>query len=368
MRLTCTQKDLVGALSITNKAVDASTTLPVLNNVLMKAEGKKLYFTATNLEIAINYWIEADIKNEGQMTVPSKLLTNYVGYLREQPLDLSIEEGDTLLLKTKDSKTKMKGIPASEFPPIPMVEKEGEVTISASDFAHGISQVVFAAAINSTRPILSGVYFYVNKNELKLVATDSYRLAEKTVAVKKASGGISCIIPAKTIMELGLILGMMGREAEDVDVVVSKNQVLFTFGRVRITSRLIDGQFPNYQQIIPKTHKTQLTIDANELSLMLKRVNLFARENNNKVILRAEKGSLKVSTDSTQYGEGEVDMTVKQVGEDNEVAVNSQFILDVLANIGSNEIMIELGDKIQPVVLKQAQKADYIHIIMPLKI
>lgn len=367
MRLTCTQKDLVSALSITNKAVDASATLPVLNNVLMKAEGKKLYFTATNLEIAINYWIEADIKNEGQLTVPSKLLTSYVGYLREQPLDLSIEEGDALLLKTKDSKTKMKGVPATEFPPIPMVEKEGEVVISASDFANAISQVVFAAAVNSTRPILSGVYFYVNKNELKLVATDSYRLAEKTLSVKKASGDISCIIPAKTIMEVGQILGM-GREADDVEIVVSKNQVLFSFGRVKVTSRLIDGQFPNYGQIIPKGHKTQLTVDAGELSLTLKRVNLFARENNNKVILRADKGSLRVSTDTTQYGEGEVEMAVKQTGEPNEVAVNSQFILDVLSNIGTNDILIELGDKIQPVVIKQAQKADYIHIIMPLKI
>ena len=224
MRLTCSQKDLHNALLITNKAVDANNTLPVLNNVVLKAEGKKLFFTTTNLEIAITYWIETDIKNEGETTVPSKLLTDYVNYLKDESVDIVAEDGD-VIVQTKDSKTKIKGIPASEFPSIPTVEKEGGIILPAKDFKKAISQTVFAAAMNTTRPILSGIYFKLEKDKLKMVSTDSYRLAEKSVAVKSASGDVSCIIPAKTILEFGSILDTFKEDA-DVEITVSKNQVL----------------------------------------------------------------------------------------------------------------------------------------------
>ena len=288
MRLTCTQKDLFNALSITNKAVDVNNTLPVLNNVLLKAEGKRLYFTATNLEIAITYWIETDIKNEGEVTIPSKLLTNYISYLKDEKVDMSAEEGD-VVVKTEDSTTKIKGIPATEFPPIPTVEKEGGITLKAKELKEAIRQTVFAAAFNSTRPILSGVYFAVVKDKLKMVATDSYRLAEKTLTVSKASGDIKCIIPAKTIIEVGYILDAM-KDDESVDIVISKNQVLFTIGAVKMISRLIEGQFPNYEQIIPKSSKTKMSLDIGALTLVLKRINIFAKENNNKIIIRTKDG------------------------------------------------------------------------------
>jgi DNA polymerase III subunit beta len=366
MRLTCTQKDLFNALSITNKAVDVNNTLPVLNNVLLKAEGKKLYFTATNLEIAITYWIETDVKNEGEVTIPSKLLTNYISYLKEEKVDMSAEEGD-VVIKTEDSTTKIKGIPATEFPPIPTVEKEGGITLKAKELKEAIRQTVFAAAFNSTRPILSGVYFVVVKDTLKMVATDSYRLAEKTLTVSKASGDIKCIIPAKTIIEVGYILDAM-KDDENVDIVISKNQVLFTIGAVKMISRLIEGQFPNYEQIIPKSSKTKISLDIDALTLVLKRINIFAKENNNKIIIRTKDGQITITTETTQYGEGEVTLKTKTEGPDNEIALNSQFILDVLNNIGGDEIALEIGEKIAPVIIRPKDKGDYTHIIMPLKI
>jgi len=366
MRLTCTQKDLFNALSITNKAVDVNNTLPVLNNVLLKAEGKKLYFTATNLEIAITYWIETDIKNEGEVTIPSKLLTNYISYLKDDKIDFSAEEGD-VVIKTADSTTKIKGIPATEFPPIPTVEKEGGITIKSKELKEAIRQTVFSAAFNTTRPILSGVFFTVVKDKLKMVATDSYRLAEKTLTVSKSSGDIKCIIPAKTIIELGYILDTF-KDDENVDIVISKNQVLFTVGAVKLISRLIEGQFPNYEQIIPKTSKTKIHLDINALTLVLKRINIFAKENNNKIIVRVKDGSVVITTETTQYGEGEVILKTKTEGMDNEIALNSQFILDVLNSIGGDEIVLEIGEKTTAVIIRSKDKADYIHIIMPLKI
>ncbi len=366
MRLICSQKDLSNALTITNKAVDVNNTLPVLNNVLLKAEGKRLYFTATNLEIAITYWIETDIKNEGEVTIPSKLFTNYINYLKDEKINISAEEGD-IIVKTEDSTTKIKGIPATEFPPIPTVEKEGGFTVKAKDFKQAIREVVFASSMNTTRPVLSGVFFLIEKDKMKMVATDSYRLAEKTMTIKKPSGDIKCIIPAKTIIELGFILDTL-KDDEDVDVVISKNQVLFTVGAIKLISRLIEGQFPNYEQIIPKSSKTKIYFEVDAFTLVLKRINIFAKENNNKVIFKSSKDSVVVTTDTTQYGEGEVTLKNKTEGENNEIALNSQFILDVLNNVGCDEVILEMGEKITPVIMRPKDRSDYVHIIMPLKI
>jgi DNA polymerase III subunit beta len=366
MRLTCSQKDLLNALVITNKAVDVNNTLPVLNNVLLKAEGKKLYFTTTNLEIAITYWIPAEIKNEGETTIPSKLFTNYINYLKDDKVDITIEQGD-IIIKTDDSTTKINGIPSSEFPPIPTIEKEGGLSIKAQDLKRAIHQVVFAAATNTTRPVLAGVYFSVVKNQPKMVATDSYRLAEKTIKVSKSSGDISCIIPARTILELGFILDSI-KEDEEIDFVISKNQVLFSVGAVKLVSRLIEGQFPNYEQIIPKSTKTKIHFDTEKLMLVLKRINIFAKENNNKIILKTNENDVVITTETTQYGEGEITLKVKIEGEKNEIALNSQFLLDVLNNIGAQEIILGMGEKITPITIRPKEKDDYTHIIMPLKI
>ena len=366
MRLTCPQKALFNALAITNKAVDVNNTLPVLNNVLLKAEGKKLYFTATNLEIAITYWVETDIKNEGEVTIPSKLFTNYINYLKDEKVDISAEEGD-IIVKTEDSTTKIKGIPATEFPPIPTIEKEGSIVLKAKDLKKAINQVVFAATFNTTRPILAGVYFITEKDQLKLVATDSYRLAEKTIKTEKTNGNVDCIVPAKTVLELGYILDTF-KEDEKIDITISKNQILFSVGAVKLISRLIEGQFPNYTQIIPKATKTKIEFDIEALTLILKRINIFAKENNNKVILKVTKNQATITTETTQYGEGEITLKIKTEGEDNEIALNSQFILDVLNNIGGEEITCEIGEKITPVIIRPKNKDNYTHIIMPLKI
>ncbi|MBU0706234.1 DNA polymerase III subunit beta [Patescibacteria group bacterium] len=365
MRLTCSQKDLLSALTATNKAVDTNNTLPVLNNVLLKAEGKKLYFTSTNLEVAITYFIETDVKNEGEITIPSKLFTNYISYLKDDKLDILVEGGD-IQIKTSDSKTRIKGIPASEFPPIPMVEKEGGMTVQAADLNRAIEQVVFAAALNTTRPILSGVYFVVEKDKLKLASTDSYRLSEKTLSVSNVTGNVNCIVPAKTIIELGSILN--GMKEESVSIVTSKNQIMFSVGPVELISRLIEGQFPNYEQIIPKSSKTQVEFDVGVLSLVLKRINIFARENNNKIIVKVADKKVVITTESTQYGEGEITLTTKITGDNNEIALNSQFLLDALGSIGQEQIVLEIGDKVAPVTLKPKDGKDYVHIIMPLKI
>ena len=366
MRLTCSQKDLAKALSITTKAVDVNNTLPVLNNVLLKAEGKRLHFTSTNLEVAITYFIETDIKQEGEITIPAKLLTNYVNYLKDEAIDLHVENSD-IQIKTSDSVTRIKGISASEFPPIPMVEEEGSGIVKVADLKKAIGQVVFAAALNTTRPILSGVYFFVEKDELKMVSTDSYRLSEKKLPISEVSGQIACIIPAKTILELGAILDLSDPEGK-MTLVVSKNQAMFSVSNVEMITRLIEGQFPNYEQILPKDSLTQIEFEVQTLTLALKRINIFAKENNNKIVLKAAEDKVVVTTESTQYGEGEITLGAKIKGQPNEIALNSQFLLEALANSASDKVILEIGEKTAPVIIKPKEDPTYTHIIMPLKI
>ena len=366
MRLTCSQKDLARALMITTKAVALNNTLPVLNNVLLKAEDNKLHFTGTNLEVAITCFINAKIESPGEVTLPAKLLTGYVNYLRDQMIEMELS-GLEMQIKTTDSKTKIKGLAVVEFPPIPTVEKEGSFKASVKDLKKAISQVSFSAALNTTRPILTGVLWVVEGDQLKMVSTDSYRLSEKKIPVVDVSGELNCVVPCKTLLEWGAVLDMTD-EVGQVEIIVSKNQIHLSVSGIQMTSRLIEGQFPNYEQIIPKSSLAQVEVETGVLSLALKRINIFAKENNNKVVLSITGDQMKLTTASTQYGEGEITLPVKKEGEDSEVAINSQYLLDVLANMGVDKIRLEAGEKTAPIIIKPTQDAAYLHIIMPLKI
>lgn len=368
MKLFCSQKDLETALNIVNKAISSNNTLPVLNNILVKAEGKKLYFSATNLEIAISYYVDADVRSEGAITIPAKLITSYVSFLNDEKVELSIGDGMSLMVQSSSSTTKIKGISADEFPLIPKVDAEHSFSISTSDLDVAIAETVFAASTNISRPVLSGVYLIVDGGSMKMVATDSYRLAERGLTFdKKIDGNFTCIIPAKTITELGRITNRS--ESKDVSVSVSKNQVLFKVGSVELVSRLIEGKFPDYEKIIPKEGKSKIEVSVEDLSLVLKRVNLFAKENNNSIRLSATNdGKLLVSTDETKVGEEKAEVAIKLDGENNKISLNSQYLLDVLTYITDEKILLEMSDKLSPAVIKPIKRDDYIYIIMPLKV
>ncbi len=368
MKLFCDQADLENALNIVNKAITPNATLPVLNNILLKAEGKRLLFAATNLEIAIQYFIAADVRGEGAVTIPAKLLTGYVSFLKDQKIELSLGEGQTLHLKSASSQTKMKGINADEFPSIPKVAKENTIRVSTKDLETAITQTVFSASVNTSRPILSGVLFHVDKDVVKVVATDSYRLAEKHVVLKeKTTISLQCVIPARTISELGKILAKA--QDKEVEISISKNQVLFVVGNMELMSRLIEGKFPDYDKIIPKSTKTKIEVGTEELSLVVKRVSLFARENNNSIKVTATNdGKLLLSTEETRVGEEKAEVNVKVEGENNKIALNVQYLLDVLNFIQADKIVLEMDDKLSPAVIRPAGKKDYVYIIMPLKV
>jgi DNA polymerase III subunit beta len=368
MKLFCSRKDLESALNIVNKAIGSNNTLPVLNNVLVKAEGKKLNFSATNLEIAISFFIDADVRSEGAITIPAKLITSYISLLNEEKVELSASEGLNLLVQSSTSTTKIKCISADEFPLIPKVDPEHEFSVPVEDLDIAIMESVFAASTNVSRPVLSGVYLDIQGDEMKMVATDSYRLAERKIGLKdKIDGSFNCIVPSKTIAELGKVTSHTS--AKEVKISLSKNQVLFKVGNVELVSRLIEGKFPEYERIIPKEGKTKVDVSVEDLALVLKRVSLFARENNNNVKLTATNdGKLVVATDETKVGEEKAEVLIKIEGENNKISLNSQYMLDVLTYLNDEKIEIEMSDKLSPAVIRPVDREDYVYIIMPLKV
>lgn len=364
MKLTCEQKDLSLALSIVNRAISANNTLPVLNNILLKAEGKKLFFTATNLEIAINYSIEANVQNEGAITIPAKVFTNYVSLLKPGEVTLEVTEGLTLNVKAEHENIKIKGINTDEFPLIPQIEKKDHFKIAAKILKEMANQVTFSASNNLSRPVLMGVLFEVKNGEFKMVTTDSYRLSEKSTPLKTEIE-VTCIIPARTVSELAKVLD----DSEDeVTIYTSKNQVLFEHKTLSLTSRLIEGNFPDYKKIIPQENKTLIKIDKDEFMLGVKKTNLFVREHNSGVKVDIASKRMLLETEENQVGEGKVEIPVEVNGEDNEIALNAQFLLDVLSQLKDKEVTFEVDGKLSPVTIRPAKGDGYLHIIMPLRV
>lgn len=365
MKIEISQDLLLKSLKTVSRAVSGHTTLPVLGNILIRAQGKKVYFAATNLEISISTSTEAIVKNEGAITVPSKIFTSYVSLLKDdEDVELSAIDGSTLEVKSKSSKTKIKGISAEEFPAISRVEGGIKLEIECETYRSAVSQVAFSAQENSSRPILSGVLFAAEGAELRMVATDSYRLSEKKLELKTKVEKTQCVIPVRTVYEAD----RLAANADSVVLHVSENQVMFSFDGTELTSRLIEGQFPDYQQIIPKDFVTTLTVERNALSMGVRRVSIFAKENNQHMKLECTAdGTLTVSTDMTQVGQDRTEMQAKIDGRANVIALNADYLLDGLSAIGGEKVNVFLKEKMNPAVIRPTDDESFIHLIMPLK-
>lgn len=363
MLLSCDQKALSEALATVSKAVNLNNTLPVLNNILLKAENKKLLLAGTNLEIAITTTIPAEVKNEGALTVPARLFTSFVSLLPAGKIELS-KDSLEMTVKAAKSQTKIKGISADEFPLIPQVKKENSLKIPVNDLIEAINQVAFSAAKDMVRPVLAGVNLLASKDGIRFAATDSYRLSEKKLK-GAADAPANLIIPTRTLLELVRILEK-GKETVELDI--SANQVLFLYKEVELASRLIEGAFPDYSPIIPKSHKTQLQISTDELAQVVKRVNLFMKDSSAVRLEITADQKMFISSGATQIGQEQAEVGATVAGDANEVALNPGYLLDALNALGSKEVLMEVTDKNAPVVLRASKDASYLHLIMPLKI
>ena len=382
MKILCTQENLATGLFITSHISSKSINLPILNNILIQVEKNSIKFLSTNLEIGVSCNIRGKIEKEGTYTVQGKLLSDYINLLPKERVELElIEDKNTsstyLKVQCNNSLTKIKGISASDFPLIPKIERKNPYTCDINELRNAISQVIFAVSLNEARPEISGVFVNFTENSLILAATDSFRLTERIISLKtnnSSQQGQKIIIPTRTLQELQRILNSIKDEAEiettkNIEMYISENQILFCVGNIEITSRLIEGQYPDYKQIIPQKFSTTIEVSTQDLIKVIKTSSLFSRSGIYDVILNfsCEKGEIVILSSNAQVGENRSSITAKVTGKDNEIVLNHRYLLDGLQNIGSDEIIIEVIDGSSPCIIKPKDSSAYMYIIMPIK-
>ncbi len=369
MKLSVMQENLARGLSVVSRAVSNRSTLPVLANVLLKTEDAGLKLTATNLEIGITYWVPGKIESDGATTVPARLLTDLVNSLPAgERVDLDLQAGDTLHLQSGRFETHIKGIDADEFPAIGAAGERPTTRVAQNVLRQALAETTFAAASDEARPILTGVLARFEGDQLTLAAADNYRIAVKTIPILDAVPETSVVVPARALNELARILADVDDPVEIV-LAAGKNQILFHLDGIDLVSRLIDGQFPNYQQVVPTSHTTRAVLDREELLRAVRPAALIAHESANIV-------KLQVSTDGeagiTVSANAEIGDHVGQVeadvdGDGTTIAFNARYLADVLTNVSAEQFGLELNGPLSPGVFKPVGDDRYVHVVMPVR-
>lgn len=367
MLVTCSQSALLKGVHLVNRAISTRTTMPILGYVLVETMKSGLKLTATDLELAIQVEIVAEVKEGGQLTLPARILTEIVGNLPEATVEIKTGEvGTQAEIACENSNFEILGLPAGDFPTTPKVGEEPLGAIDADVMRTMIRQTIFAVSADETRPFLTGVYVVMDGTDVRFVATDGGRLAlRKTSVTSPAKEKTGVIVPAKTMQELARALG--GVEG-DVQLATADNQLMFAVPGLRVYSRLISGQFPNYQQVIPQEFKQRIRVDTDRLLRAVRRVSITARDSANVVRLSAKGKKLTITSNTPEVGKAREDVEVTAEGETVEAAFNARYLIDCLNSIDAAELFFELTGPLSPGAIRPAQHSDYVYVLAPVRV
>lgn len=368
MKFSSTQENLNTGLNIVGRFSSRTGTLPILNNVLIHCQAEGAYLSATNLEMGVKCLVRGKTEEEGDFTIPSRLFSECVGLLSDK-VEIELKE-QSLEIISGSTSTKIKGVPASEFPLFPKIENGEKYICQKNALVQAINQVVFSVAENETRPELSGVFFKTNENkQLILAATDSYRLSESRLSAEWTSEkNLSIIVPARALQELSRILSLAKDEGTQVTIEIGANQICFSYDNIEILSRLIDGAYPDYEQIIPKEFKTKATFKRDALAKTIKAASLFSRSGIYDVTVRARPGEgLEIVSANSQLGEYKTLVESEVSGEDCAVVFNYRYILDGLQALEGSDIVLQTVDSNNPCLFTSSGNQSYLYIVMPIR-
>jgi DNA polymerase III subunit beta len=379
MNLSILKENLKQGLFIVSHLAGKNANLPILNNILVEVKKEGVRLVTTNLEVGITHFIRGKVEKEGSFTVDAKIFADYINLLPNKKIDLIKEDG-FLKVECENFKTKIKTEASEDFPLIPQIEKKNKKTVKLADFKNALAKVVFAAANSESRIELSGILFTISQNKLILAATDSYRLAEKELEIKDESGEEKnknsveqkVIVPSKTVQEvLRILAGLEQAEGakKEINFYISDSQILFVIDNTELISRLIEGQYPDYRQIIPAAGKTSAILNRSELIRAIKASALFSKSGINDINLDFPEGKnqLIVSSASGTTGENIVKIEAETSGIDNGIIINYQYLLDGLNNVDEETIKLEVIDGNTPCLIKPVGEKGYLYIIMPIK-
>lgn len=362
MKLVVTQENLNRALQVVGRVASGKTPLPILNNILFRTDNNRLLLAATNLELAITQHVGSKIEREGSVTVPARLMSEFVANLPKDNVELEVE-GSKMHIVCGTYKSTINGMAPDEFPELPAISEKQAITLPLPDLKRAIQQTAVVASADDTRPILTGIYCHTFEGDLYFAGTDGYRLAERKLI--SSNQEVSAIIPVSTLNE---VLRVIHDDITEVKMMFDDNQMRILLDDIEITSRLIDGQFPNYRELIPKTSDSVVSLPKDEFSRITKVASLFARESGGSVTLNASaEGKLSIHSVASQLGENtsEADASVTASGQ---VTLNSRYVLEALGCIDSKQVNFRFSGKLAPCIVTAANSAaDYQHVIMPLK-
>jgi len=372
VKLSCNRRMLHAALQHVSRVVSGRTTLPILSNVLLEATGDKLRLVSYDMEIGAQSAIAVDVVEEGALTVPARMLGDVVAGLPEATVEVVSEDRSVLGIVCGRSQYTIHGLPADEYPALPDVSGEIGFEITQAGMRGLIRSTIFAASTDETRAILTGVLLKGDGANIRMVATDSYRLAVKTAntdGVKNVSGKgeWQVIVPARALQELNRML----EPSEDKTVVkvsAGEQQIRFEVGPYILISRLIEGQFPNYERVIPGEANRMVTVHREDLQGAIKRAAIVARAEASKIVFNAREGLLTLTAESGEVGRAHEELAAQVEGDDLEIAFNAEYLTDVLGVIGSDSVVWELTGPLGQALVKGTDDPDYLYVVMPMQL
>jgi DNA polymerase-3 subunit beta len=362
MKLQVKQENLAKALSSVARVANSRNTLPILSNVLLKTANNRLNVSATNLDIAITHFVGSKIEKDGAITVPARLMQDFVSSLPNNVLSLELTE-NRLKISTDQYQSAINGILADEFPVMPAISQGVSLKLPAKDFKKALSQVVFSASNDDSRPVLTGVYFHNATGEVVVAATDSYRLAEAKLAKNKAA--LNFLVPSTAAADLQRIIADSDKE---VSVTHDDQQVLFEVGNASLVARLIEGNYPDYRKLIPTKFATVARLGREDFINIAKVSSLFARESAGSITIKADKSDKEVSINAvaSQLGENTARAKASVTGS-GEVTLNSRYLIEALNAFNTEQIEFCFNGKLEPCILRSSSEPGYLHLIMPLR-
>jgi DNA polymerase-3 subunit beta len=371
MKCTLSPSALSACLSLVSRAVSPRSTLPVLSNVLLETTDSGLRITATNLDLTIAATVAATVTEPGRVTVPARVLVDYVSSLAEAPCQMDLDPSNQVVrLSCGVHKTNIHGIDAVEFPPLPARESDVDVEVDAELLENAIGQTAMAASSDEASPVLTGVLLQLEGSHLTLAATDRHRLAVKTleVTVKGAEQPkVAVIVPSKHMLEVARAVNG-SRPTVGIGLSAGRNQVFFSLGDVEISSRLIEGTYPNYAQVIPAESTTTVSLATAALLREARTASVLARDAANPVRLRIGEGTLTLVAQTAEVGDDEAPMQADVKGDDVQIAFNAKYVLDALAVMDSEQVQLSFNGSLAPGVIRPVGRDDYLCIIMPVRV
>ena len=377
MKLYILQSDLIGPLQSVSRSIALRPQLPVLNNILLQAEKDTLKISATNLEIGVIKQISAEIMEEGSLTVPAKIFTEIINSLSGERINLEVS-ADQLKISTTGFSGTLNGIPSAEFPTIPLSSDES-LDISAELLQKSLPQIAFASAIDEARPTLTGIFTQIKDNSLELVATDGFRLAHKKVkTTHKNPHSFKFLIPRRTFEEVVRLIGedlksVNPEELISISTSENQNQIIFQIGSTQLSSRLIEGNYPTWEKIVPTTFQQHIEVDRNDFIKAIKLASVFARDAANVVRLEVDKSKMRIFSESHDLGAQQTDLDIENVEEPTQkeklvIAFNNKYLLDPLSSCHSKTVKISFSGNLSPAIITPLEEEGLEYVVMPIRI